>query len=79
MPIFGRVAFDYRLRGATFGVFEGSFRVPAMIHSPLLPAAVIGKVSNATIYVSTQAICRSLSACDVWIFVFDRLLVRIGL
>ena len=40
------------LRGAKFGVFEGSFRVPAFVHSPLLPPAVVGKSSDATIFMS---------------------------
>ena len=40
------------LRGAKFGVFEGSFRVPAFVHSPLLPSACLGKVSHATIFIS---------------------------
>ena len=40
------------LRGAKFGVFEGSFRVPALLHSPLLPAAAVGKGLDETVYVS---------------------------
>ena len=40
------------LRGAKFGAFEGSSRVPALVHSPLLPSAVVGKISEQTIYIA---------------------------
>lgn len=40
------------LRGAKFGVFEGSFRVPAFIHSALLPPAVVGTTSEKLFHVS---------------------------
>ena len=40
------------VRGAKFGVFEGSFRVPALVHSPLLPPAVVGIIHSETIYVA---------------------------
>ena len=40
------------LRGAKFGLFEGSFRVPAFVHSPLLPASAVGKTSGAMMHIT---------------------------
>ena len=41
------------LRGAKFGTFEGSFRTAAFVHAPhtLLPAALVGKETDALVYV----------------------------
>jgi hypothetical protein len=48
--------------GAKFGVFEGSFRVPALVHSPLLPPEVVGKSCDETIYVGDWYVCLSVSS-----------------
>ena len=47
-----RMANNMPLRGAKFGVFEGSFRVPAFVHSALLPAAVVGTVSHELFHIT---------------------------
>eukprot|EP00937_MAST-01D_sp_MAST-1D-sp2_P005476 g5476.t1 len=46
------MANNWPLRGAKFGVFQGSFRTAALVHAPgRLPAALAGRTSDALIYV----------------------------
>ena len=40
------------LRGAKFGLFEGSFRVPCFVHSPLLPPRSVGTTSAALVFIA---------------------------
>ena len=61
------MANNWPLRGAKFGVFQGSFRTAAVVHSPnRLPAAVVGRTTDALIYVSDwyTTIAEALAGVD---------------
>jgi arylsulfatase B len=51
----GYIARNYPFRGSKAHVWEGGTRVPGFVHSPLLPAAVRGTVSNALFHVRTYS------------------------
>ena len=48
----GQDANNLPLRGCKFSVFEGGVRGAAMIHSPLLPSATRGTVSDCLIHLT---------------------------
>ena len=58
----GQDANNLPLRGAKFGTFEGGVRGAAMVHSPLLPAATHGTISNALIHLTDWVTKRSFLA-----------------
>jgi arylsulfatase A-like enzyme len=55
-PIIDEATYSYGcnwpLRGGKFTVWEGGVRVPAFVHSPLLPSNVVGTINNGLLHAS---------------------------